>query len=125
MSTCTYVFLGVTCVYEVVCCSLFTHSLYKECKGINRYKMIQRTMDDDDEDSQEFDQMLKRIDNIGEEKENPILWSNKPLMGPNAEEQIKEEPIIYNYEKVNFNVKSSLETLYEAHSKEEETSTEL
>ncbi len=119
MSTCTYVFLGITCAYELICCSLFTHSLYKECKGKNRYKMIQQTMNDDDEDSQEFDQMLKRIDNIGDEKETPILWNNKPLMSPNIQEEEIEEPVKYNYEKVDFNVRSSLETLYEDQSKEE------
>jgi len=119
MSTCTYVFLGITCAYEAICCSLFTHSLYKECKDINRYKIIQRTMDNDDEDSQEFDRMLKRIDNTGEEKETPILWNNKPLLGENNEEEHIEEPKKYNYEKVNFNVRSSLETLYEDQSNEE------
>ena len=118
MSTCAYVFFGITCAYELICCSLFTHSLCKECKDINRYKIIQRTMVDDDEDSQEFDQMLKRIDNTGEEKETPILWNNKPLLGENNEEHI-EEPKKYNYEKVNFNVRSSLETLYEDQSNEE------
>ena len=119
MSTCTYIFLGFTCAYEVICCSLFTHSLYKECKDKNNYKLIQQTMRNEDEDSQEFDRMLKKIDNIGDEKETPILWSNKPLMSPNIEQEEMEEPVKYKYEKVDFNVKSSLETLYEDQSKEE------
>tara|TARA_B000000437_G_C11610405_1_gene291109 strand:- start:113 stop:484 length:372 start_codon:yes stop_codon:yes gene_type:complete len=120
MSTCAYVFLGITCAYELTCCSLFGHSLYKECKGKNNYKIIQQTMNNNDEDSQEFDQMLKKIDNIGEEKETPILWTNKPLLSKNDEEEI-EEPVKYKYEKVNFNVRSSLETLYEDQSKEEDS----
>lgn len=117
MSTCPYVFLGITCAYELICCSLFSHSLYKECKDKNKYKIIQQTTNNSDEDSQEFDQMLKKIDNIGEGKETPILWTNKPLMGKNDEEEIEEPK--YKYGKVNFNVRSSLETLYEDQSNEE------
>jgi hypothetical protein len=122
MSTCAYIFLGFICTYEVICCSLFTHTLCKECKDKNRYKMIQRSYEDNnEEDSTEFDRMLKRIDYTGEEKDTSILWTDKPIMEHHPLKK-KGENLI---ERIDFNCRSSLETLYEDQGKDSGTSVEL
>jgi len=115
--TCTYIFLGITGIYDVICCSLFSYNLHKECKNNKKkYKIIHRN--NMEEDATEFDTMLKTVDNgkgkadVIEESKS-IFWSNnKPFMPEETDEVIiHQEKAPKNI--INYSIKSNLETLYE------------
>ena len=83
--TCASVLCAVISIYEITCCGLFAYSLKNNCK-----KMTYEQVNQEEDEMEEADRML----NIGMQKED--------------EEEL-EKTIEYR----NFNIKSSLETLYE------------
>ena len=81
--TCGSVLCAIISIYEITCCGLFAYSLKNNCKKM-RYEEINQ----EEDEMEEADRML----NMGMQKE-------------------EEEETTIEYR--NFNIKSSLETLYE------------
>lgn len=83
--SCASVLCAVISIYEITCCGLFAYSLKNNCKKIT-YEEINQ----EEDEMEEADRML----NMGMKKE---------------EEEEDKSKIDY----CNFNIRSSLETLYE------------
>ncbi len=81
--TCGSVLCAIISIYEITCCGLFAYSLKNNCK-----KMRYEEVNQEEDEMEEADRML----NMGMQKE-------------------EEEETTIEYR--NFNIKSSLETLYE------------
>ncbi len=81
--TCGSVLCAIISIYEITCCGLFAYSLKNNCK-----KMRYEEVNQEEDEMEEADRML----NMGMQKE-------------------EEEETTIEY--CNFNIKSSLETLYE------------
>jgi len=82
--TCGSILCVVISIYELTCCGLFIYSCKNNCK-----KMTYEEVNQEEDDMEEADRMLN--------------------MGMIKEEEELETTIEYS----NFNIKSSLETLYE------------
>ncbi len=82
--TCGSILCAIISIYEITCCGLFVYSCKNNCKKMT-YKEVNQ---EEDDEMEEADRML----NMGMQKE-------------------EEEETTIEYR--NFNIKSSLETLYE------------
>ena len=82
--TCGSILCAIISIYEVTCCGLFIYSFKNNCK-----KMTYEQLNQEEDEMEEADRML----NIGMQKDD------------------EEEETTIEY--CNFNIKSSLETLYE------------